>query len=99
MVRISPNALWLIHRTAAGGKSTISGAPLPETLEDCAAGPQETHYAMVCAIAAAYGEVDAVPIPSKVTPERAQELREQAQRQGRSAGSLGGVFSRLNPTS
>lgn len=86
---ITPAALWLAHRAAAGGKSTITGAPLPATLEDCAVGPQETHYAMACFVATAHGDERAVPIPSKVTTERAAELRADAQHRGR-AVAVGG---------
>ena len=94
---ITPSNLWLAHRAACGGKSTISGAALPETIEDCAVGPQETHYAMACFIAEAHRDTGDVPIPSKVTPERAATLREEAQRIGRSVRGLAKVFEPLTP--
>ena len=83
---ITPDGLWLVHRAAAGGRSTITGAPLPLTLEACAVGPQETHYAMAVLVAAAHGDERVVPIPSKVTPERAAELRAVAWHRGASVG-------------
>lgn len=94
---ITPSNLWLAHRAACGGKSTISGAALPETIEDCAVGPQETHYAMACFIAESHGDGGLMPIPSKVTPERAATLREEAQRIGRSVRGLAKVFEPLTP--
>lgn len=87
--KITASNLWLLHREAAGGASTITGAPLPSTIDDCAAGPQATHYAMACYIAAVHGEnLLAVPIPSKVPVERAAELRAIALRFGKSVGGL-----------
>lgn len=76
---ITPSALWLAHRAAAGGKSTMTGAPLPATLDDCAPGPQETHYAMAVYVATAHGERGVVPVPPKVSPERAEVLRVAAE--------------------
>lgn len=89
---ITPANLWLAHRAACGGKSTISGAALPETIDDCAVGPQETHYAMACFIAEAHGDSGLMPIPSKVTMARAEILREEAERIGRSVRDLAKVF-------
>lgn len=96
MLKVTPANLWLAHRAAAGGRSTITGAPLPETIEDCAEGPQSTHYAMACFIAQAHGE-DAVqvPVPSKMSAERAEVLRKNAERSGRIAAGLAGAFGPL----
>ena len=97
MSRITPNALWLAHRTATGGRSTISGAPLPETLDDCPVGPQETHYAMSCFAASLYGDVAVVPIPPKISHERAMSLREEAAKQAQNASVLSGLVDKLSP--
>lgn len=99
MTTITPANLWLVHRAAAGGKSTITGAPLPQTIDDCAEGPQATHYAMAVAIAVARGEdAEDVPVPSKVTPDRAAELRANAARMGRSVAGLARTFEDLAQT-
>lgn len=90
---ITPANLWLMHRAAAGGRSTVTGAPLPETIDDCPVGPQETHYAMAVFIAVAHGDPEMVPVPPKVSPERAAALKAEAQRMGRSVRGLHGVFA------
>lgn len=82
-MKITPNALWLMHRAAAGGVSTVTGAPLPATLDDCPPGPQATHYAMACFVATLTGDPEAVSIPSKVTPEDAERLRALASERAR----------------
>lgn len=74
LARISPRALWLAHRAAAGGASTVTGVPLPATLDDCAEGPQATHYAMACFIAEMYEDAGRVLCPSKLSDERAVVL-------------------------
>lgn len=90
---ITPASLWLAHRTAAGGKSTVTGAPLPETIEDCFPGPQETHYAMACYIAAVHEDPGVVPIPSKVTTDRAAELKVAAECSARITKGMTAAFA------
>ncbi len=99
MSKITPHNLWLIHRLSLNGRSAITGQALPDTIDDCPEGVQASHYAMAVATAAAYGDPDVVPIPGKLTPERAFEVREQAQRQGRSMAGLATAFARIAPTS
>lgn len=91
---LQPHQLWLIHYNAANGHSTVgSRPPLPATLRDCPEGPQGTHYAMACAIAAWHGQdTTQVQIPDKVTPERAKELREQAEKSARQLVGVAGAF-------
>lgn len=99
MSKITAANLWLIHSIALGGKSAVTGADLPATINDCLEGVQASHYAMACAVATAYGDPDVVPVPPKVSEERARSLREQAQRQGRSIAGLGDLFAKIHPTS
>ena len=94
MSLITPHALWLIHREALGGKSAVTGADLPQTLDDCSEGVQASHYEMTVAVVTAYGDRRTVPVPSKVSPERALEILTRGQRQGRSMASLAEVFAR-----
>jgi hypothetical protein len=83
--RITPHALWKLHRAAAGGASTITKAALPNVLDECPLGPQETHYFMAVAIAATHDDAGDMPVPRAVRegdPARAEELRRLATEEG-----------------
>lgn len=67
MSKITPDELWRAHRAAAGGKSTITGAPLPASLDDLQVGPTETHYAMCVFAAIVYNDPEPVPVPEKTS--------------------------------
>jgi len=76
-MQITAEILWTIHRAVLGGKSSITGAAIPERLEDCAPGPQAAHYGL--ALAVAWMRSEPLPaIPSGVTPERAAEVQRVA---------------------
>lgn len=71
---ITAEFLWRYHRDALGGRSAISGAALPEILDDCTAGVQGSHWGMALAVARVLGH-DEPPLPPKVTPEEADRIR------------------------
>lgn len=71
---VTAEFLWRQHRAALGGHSAITGAPLPETLEQCAPGVQAAHWGMAAAVALLLGTA-APPIPAAVTPEEAKRVR------------------------
>lgn len=71
---ITAEFLWINHRAALGGKSAISGAPLPEYLHDCNAGVQGSHWGMAAAVSRALGYPEP-PLPAKVTLEDAARIR------------------------
>jgi hypothetical protein len=71
---ITAEFLWRQHRAALGGKSAVTGAALPETLHDCNAGVQGSHYGMAAAVNRFLGLNDP-PLPPLVTPERAEEIQ------------------------
>jgi hypothetical protein len=71
---ITAELLWQVHREVLGGRSSITGAPLPETLADCAPGPQGAHYALALATAIAHGASYPQPPPG-VTEEEAERIR------------------------
>ena len=71
---ITAEFLWRQHRAALGGKSSVSGAPLPETLDQCPPGAQAAHWGMAAAASRLLGHPEP-PIPAAVTPEEAQRVR------------------------
>lgn len=83
----------MFRRNILGGKSAVTGAPLPERLEDCAQGVQEDHYAQACYVHASTRLTTselleqgtnlllAVPCPSAIPIGRSQELRRMAVKQ------------------
>ena len=66
--------LWRQHRAALGGRSAISGAPLPETLAECAPGVQASHWGMAAAVSRLLGH-DEPALPVAVTPQEAERVR------------------------
>lgn len=76
---ITAEFLWINHRAALGGKSAVSGAPLPEYLSECNAGVQGSHWGMACAVARALRmsgvDVADPPRPEKVTDEEAERIQ------------------------
>jgi hypothetical protein len=71
---LTADFLWHIHRAALGGKSSVTGAPLPETLADVPPGARLAHYAMALA-AARHAEPGAsVPVPAHLSPEEVERV-------------------------
>lgn len=52
---IDAETLWQWHRASLGGRSSVTGAPLPETLAGAPVGAQAAHHAMALGIARAEG--------------------------------------------
>lgn len=86
---LTPDMIWAFRRKVLGGKSAVNGNPLPERLDECNVGVQEDHYAQACYFMAAYylsklrdrlsgSDIESVPVPSKIAPEHASELRNMA---------------------
>jgi hypothetical protein len=73
---ITAEFLWVNHRAALGGKSAVTGAPLPEFLHECNEGVQGAHWWMAAAVARALG-TEPPPLPHHVTPERAEEIQRE----------------------
>lgn len=71
---VTAEFLWEQHRAVLGGRSSISGAPIPEKLADCPPGPQGAHWGMAVAIADLLG-LDEPPLPPGVTTEEAERIR------------------------
>lgn len=71
---ITAEFLWRHHREALGGRSAVTGAALPETLEECNPGVQGSHWGMALAVARALGH-DEPPLPPKVAAEEADRIR------------------------
>ena len=71
--RITAEFLWRQHHAALGGRSAISGAPLPETLAECAPGVQASHWGMAVAVSRLLGHEEPAR-PAAVTPQEAERV-------------------------
>ncbi len=58
---ITAEMLWAVHRMALGGKSSATGAPLPDSFGDIPEGARRAHWAM--AVAARLTVDRAAPVP------------------------------------
>lgn len=73
---LTADYLWHVHRAALGGRSSVTGAELPQTLANCPPGARAAHFAMALA-AARWANPDAdLPVPDGVTPEEAERVRQ-----------------------
>ena len=73
---LTADFLWYVHRAALGGKSSVTGAELPQTLSSCPPGARAAHFAMALA-AARWANPDAdLPVPEGVTPDEADRVRQ-----------------------
>lgn len=87
---VTPQMFWTFRRQTLGGKSAVTGVPLPEKLEDCNPEVQADHYAQACYAFASYelarqslfsislgpeSALTIVAVPSGVSAERAAEIR------------------------
>ena len=72
---ITAEFLWRQHRAALGGKSSVSGATLPETLAECPPGAQAAHWGMAVAACRLLGHEEP-PIPAAVSAEDAERVRQ-----------------------
>ncbi len=74
MKPITAELLWHIHRTALGGVSGATGAPLPEQLEDVKfIAVKQSHYGMALVIARSTGAEDP-PLPQGMTEAERDEV-------------------------
>jgi hypothetical protein len=74
---LTADFLWHIHRAALGGKSSVSGAELPRTLDGAPSGARAAHYAMALAVADMMSDPShtiRVPVPAGVSPEEAERV-------------------------
>ncbi len=71
---VTAEFLWRQHRAALGGRSSVSGTPLPGTLAECPPGAQAAHWGMAAAVSRLLGH-DEPPVPAAVTPEEAERVR------------------------
>jgi len=71
---LSAESLWIAHRNALGGRSAISGAALPETLDECSPGVKGAHWGIACYVAIVAGAAEPT-LPSGVAPEDADRIR------------------------
>lgn len=76
---VSAEILWNAHRAALGGKSSITGTPLPSSLPECAAGAQGAHWGIALAVSLILGIAEP-HLPVGVSRELAAEVRERVQR-------------------
>lgn len=74
-VQITAEFLWRNHRLVLGGKSSITGAPIPETMAECSPGPQGAHWGMALAVARAQGAPEP-PVPPGVSAGEAARIRQ-----------------------
>ncbi len=77
---ITPELLWTVHRAVLGGKSSVTGKPIPERLDQCPPGAQGAHYAMAVA-ASILGDLEPPTIPPGVSNEEARRIWDVVQTQ------------------
>jgi hypothetical protein len=99
--KVTPEMFWQFRRAQLGGKSAVTGDPLPAKLEDCNPGVQADHYAQACYAMANYvlacdyraPSLETclliVPLPSGVDAARGTQIRSDA---------IGLTFLPPNPT-
>ncbi len=73
MTIITAEFLWRQHCAALEGRSSVSGAPLPETLAECPPGARAAHWGMAAAVARLLGH-DEPPLPEGMTAEEAERV-------------------------
>lgn len=71
---LTADFLWHVHRAALGGRSSVTGAELPESLDACPPGARAAHYAMALAAARHADPTAAIPVPAGVSPEEAARI-------------------------
>lgn len=71
---LTADFLWHIHRAALGGRSSVTGAELPATLDVCPPGARAAHYAMALAAARHIDPAATIPVPAGVSPEEAERV-------------------------
>jgi hypothetical protein len=71
---VTAEFLWRQHRAALGGRSSVSGAELPETLAECPTGARAAHWGMALAVSLLLGHEEP-PLPAGVAPEEAERVR------------------------
>jgi hypothetical protein len=71
---LTADFLWSVHRAALGGRSSATGAELPQTLAGAPSGARAAHYAMALAAARHVDPAAKVPVPEGVSPEDAERV-------------------------
>lgn len=71
---ITAEFLWRQHHASLGGRSSVSGAVLPDTLAECPPGAQAAHWGMALAVSLHLGHEEP-PLPPGVTAEEAERVR------------------------
>lgn len=71
---LTADFLWHVHRAALGGRSSVTGAELPASLDACPPGARAAHYAMALAAARHVDPAAAIPVPAGVSPEEAERV-------------------------
>lgn len=71
---IDADTLWTWHRAALGGRSSVTGATLPETLAGAPPGARLAHWAMAAGVARANGWPEP-PIPPGCDPAEVARVR------------------------
>lgn len=71
---VTPEDLWRAHRAALGGKSAVTGAPLPAQLDECPPGVQGSHWGMSLAVAYELGAPEPSP-PAAVSLDEQERIR------------------------
>ncbi len=73
-MQITAEILWKAHRSILGGKSSATGAPLPERLDDTPPGAQAAHWGLAYLFACARNEEPPLA-PVAVSADEAARIR------------------------
>lgn len=86
--KVTPDMLWDFRYRQLGGKSAVTGDPLPKRLAECGPGVQADHYAQACYAMAHYcldsgdipsgTDLQAVPVPPAIHSDQAAKIRAEA---------------------
>lgn len=60
---VTADQCWALHRQVLGGVSSVTGAPLPESITACPAGAQKAHFAFAVLVNLAAGREMPAPPP------------------------------------
>ncbi len=71
---LTADFFWLVHRAALGGRSSVTGAELPASLDACPPGARAAHYAMALAAARHADPAACIPVPAGVSPVEVERV-------------------------
>ena len=60
---VTADQCWALHRQVLGGVSSVTGAPLPESITACPAGAQKAHFAFAVLVNLPAGREMPAPPP------------------------------------